>query len=75
MAENAYAAALERDPTNVAARNNLSETLARRGCVKDAKREIVRALELAQGTSLEKDVMATATRLQSLEDEDSCPAS
>lgn len=75
VAENAYAAAIERDPTNVAARNNLAETLARRGCVKDAKREIVRALEFAQGTSLAKDVMATATRLQSLEDEGSCPTS
>jgi hypothetical protein len=75
VAENAYVAAIERDPTNAAARNNLAETLAKRGCVKDAKREIVRALEFAQGTSIEKDVMATATRLQGLRDEGTCPAS
>ena len=75
VAGRAYTEAIEREPTNAAARNNLAETLARRGCVKDAKREIVRALEFAQGTSLEQAVMETATRLQGLPDDGTCPRS
>lgn len=72
-AQRAYVEAIERDPANVAARNNLAETLAQRGCATDARREIARATELARGSSLAEAVAATAHRIASLEDEGSCP--
>ncbi len=71
-AQKAYVEAITRDPANAAARNNLAETLAQRGCVTDAKREIERAMELARGTSLERSIEATAARLTSLPDGGSC---
>lgn len=71
-AQRSYAAALERDPANVAARNNLAETLARRGCVDDARQEIARALHFARGTALEKEVSSTARRLADMKDEGRC---
>ena len=52
-AQREYVEALARDPANVAARNNLAETLEARGCVERARVEIARAAELAQGTALE----------------------
>jgi tetratricopeptide (TPR) repeat protein len=62
-AQREYLEALARDPTNVAARNNLAETLVARGCTEQARREIERARELAEGTALEARVLDTAAQL------------
>ena len=63
QAQREYEEALARDPTNVAARNNLAETLEARGCTERARTEIERARELAQGTALEARVAETAAHL------------
>ena len=65
-AQSEYVEALARDPSNVAARNNLAETLEARGCVERARVEIERARELAQGTALEARVVETAAHLASV---------
>jgi tetratricopeptide (TPR) repeat protein len=62
-AQSEYEEALKRDPANVAARNNLAETLEARGCTERARVEIERARELAQGTALEASVAMTAAKL------------
>ncbi len=62
-AQQEYLEALARDPSNVAARNNLAETLEARGCTEQARREIERARELAAGTALEARVLETAAHL------------
>ena len=63
QARHEYEEALARDPSNVAARNNLAETLEALGCVERARAEIARAQELAQGTALEERVAETAAHL------------
>ena len=63
QAQHEYEQALARDPSNVAARNNLAETLDARGCTERARVEIERARELAHGTALEARVTETATQI------------
>jgi hypothetical protein len=63
QAQREYEEALERDPSNVAARNNLAETLEARGCTERARVEIERARELAKGTALEARVTESATQI------------
>jgi tetratricopeptide (TPR) repeat protein len=65
-AQHEYEEALARDPANVAARNNLAETLEALGCSERARVEIERATELAQGTALEARVAETAAQLAAL---------
>ena len=61
-AEDGYRAALERDPPNVAARNNLAETLERRGCV-DRRASRSSGARARGGTALEARVSATAAEI------------
>jgi tetratricopeptide (TPR) repeat protein len=63
-AQTEYLEALKRDPENVAARNNLAQTLEARGCRASARVEIERARELAAGTPLEALVVRTATQIE-----------
>lgn len=63
-AEAAFRAALERSPPNVAARNNLAELLAGRGCFAAARAEIERAALDAAGTPLAEAVAATRAALE-----------
>jgi hypothetical protein len=63
-AEAAYRAALEVAPGYVAARNNLADLLARRGCLAAARREIVRADQDAAGTALATAVAATRREIE-----------
>src|SRR5690606_17117787 len=65
-AEVGYEAALERDPLNIVARNNLADLLAARGCIEAAHAHIVQAGELAAGTTLEEAVAQTAGRIAEL---------
>ena len=65
-AQHEYREALRRDPSNVAARNNLAETLEERGCNELARAEIERASELSRGTPFEDVVVKTAARITSL---------
>jgi hypothetical protein len=58
-AEQAYRRALVLAPRHAAARNNLADLLAGRGCVTAARAEIERALDDAVGTSLEAAVRGT----------------
>jgi tetratricopeptide (TPR) repeat protein len=62
-AESGYAAALELDPNNVVAHNNLAEILATRGCVDRARVHIDQAATLARGTTLESGVSATKRQI------------
>jgi tetratricopeptide (TPR) repeat protein len=62
-AEAAFRAALDAAPANAAARNNLAATLAARGCVSAARREIELALRDATATPLEAAVAATRDEL------------
>lgn len=63
-ATQAYEAALERDPHNLVARNNLAQTEADRGCMDRALREIAIAVVQARGTSLETQVNDTARDIE-----------
>lgn len=60
----AYRAALEAVPGYAAARNNLADLLARRGCLAAAHREIVRAERDAAGTPLAAAVAATRSEIE-----------
>ena len=62
-AQQDYLEAIARDPSDPIAYNNLADTLARRGCLSEARREIGHALELARGTSAESVVRASAQEL------------
>jgi tetratricopeptide (TPR) repeat protein len=62
-AESGYAAALELDPNNVVAHNNLAELLAARGCVDRARVHLDEAAALARGTTLESGVSATKQQI------------
>lgn len=80
-AEVGYEAALERDPLNIVARNNLADLLATRGCIEAAHAHIVRAGELAAGTALAEAVAQTAGRIAELRNvridadvQEQCPA-
>jgi hypothetical protein len=77
-AEAAFRAALERSPTDVAARNNLADLLARRGCRVAARAEIARAAHDAAGTSLATAVEQTRAEIETLvvptPSERACPA-
>jgi tetratricopeptide (TPR) repeat protein len=75
-AEQAWRRALDVAPRHVAARNNLAELLARRGCVAAARTEIERALQYAAGTPLEAAVRATRddiARMPGARAADACP--
>jgi tetratricopeptide (TPR) repeat protein len=76
-AEDAYRHSLAIDPRYVAARNNLAELLARRGCLASARATIARAREDAAGTPLEAAVRATEAELAARRDDGpaaSCPS-
>lgn len=62
-AANAYAQAVKLAPDNAIARNNLAQTLADAGCIREARREAQRALDLAAGTALESTVADTVNSL------------
>jgi tetratricopeptide (TPR) repeat protein len=66
-AEAAYRAALAAVPGYAAARNNLAELLARRGCLAAARREILRADRDAAGTALATAVAATRSDIEARE--------
>jgi tetratricopeptide (TPR) repeat protein len=63
-AQDEYLEALSRDPDNVAARNNLAETLEERGCSERARIEIERARAVAEGTPLAALVAQTAAQIE-----------
>jgi hypothetical protein len=63
-AEAAYRAALEAAPGYAAARNNLADLLARRGCLAAARREILRAEREAAGSALATAVAATRREIE-----------
>jgi tetratricopeptide (TPR) repeat protein len=63
-AEAAFRAALERSPSDVAARNNLADLLSRRGCGAAARAEIARAARDAAGTSLAAAVERTRVEIE-----------
>jgi Flp pilus assembly protein TadD len=71
-AQAAYIAAIERDPANAAARSNLAQTLAERGCVSAAQREIERALHFARGTSLEDEVLKASRTIGEMPQQETC---
>lgn len=62
-AEQGFFSALELDPGNVVAHNNLAELLAARGCLSAARSHIARASVAAKGTPLESAVAATAAQI------------
>jgi len=69
-AADAWLRAIELEPGNAAARNNLAELLLDAGCLEESRRQVERASALAQGTALEAAVAdgrakirATATRV------------
>lgn len=62
-AEAAFRAVLDARPAHAAARNNLAELLARRGCLDAARVEMDRAARDALGTPLEAAVLATQAEL------------
>jgi tetratricopeptide (TPR) repeat protein len=69
-----YREALERDPGDVAARNNLADTLLALGCRSAAAEEIARAQQLAHGGALAAPVAETAARIAAtpVVDDSSC---
>lgn len=69
-AEKGYFEALEIDPGNAVAHNNLAELLAARGCMSAARSHIARAATLAKGTALEASVTATARQIEAREAHD-----
>lgn len=71
-AQAAYTAAIERDPANAAARSNLAQTMAERGCVSAAQHEIERALHFARGTSLEDEVMKASRTIDGMPQREGC---
>lgn len=76
VAESHYRQAIELDPRNVAARNNLAEVLLRRGCVSAARSEAEIATALAGIGPLAAAVEDTAARVAATHDSDErgCPA-
>jgi tetratricopeptide (TPR) repeat protein len=63
-AEEGYRTALEIDPSNVVANNNLAELLLERGCVAQARAYAQRASKAAIGTPLEEATRATADKME-----------
>jgi len=76
LAESDYRHAIELDPENVAAHNNLAEVLLRRGCVSAARSETEIATRLAGTGPLATAVDDTAARAAAggSSDEQGCPA-
>jgi tetratricopeptide (TPR) repeat protein len=62
-AAKAYAQAVKLAPDKAVAHNNLAQALADAGCIREARREAQRALELAAGTALESTVTDTVNSL------------
>ena len=63
VAASLYREALARDPDDIAARNNLADTLLALGCRSAAAREIAQAKQLAAGGALAAPVADTAARI------------
>jgi Tetratricopeptide repeat len=63
-AEIAYRELLEKEPNNIAARNNLALALARQGCRDLAGQEIERALALASSTRYAAEVADSAAEIR-----------
>jgi tetratricopeptide (TPR) repeat protein len=59
-AVDSFRRALELDPDDLVARNNLAQVLAETGCVEAARAQIARAEARAAGTSFEAAVAATS---------------
>ena len=76
LAESDYRQAIELDPENVAAHNNLAEVLLRRGCAGAARSETEIATRLAGTGPLAAAVDDTAVRVAAAgsSDEQGCPA-
>lgn len=66
-AADAYLRAIELDPGNVAARNNLAQLLLEAGCLEESRRQVERAAALAAGTALESAVAGSRTRIDGAE--------
>lgn len=76
-AERRYEQAIALDPDNAVAHNNLAQLLDARGCSAAARVYIARAIELAEATTLEGSVLATAQRIGERNgqgDSRTCPA-
>ncbi len=54
-------------PEDAAARNNLAQLLADAGCADEARRQVVRATRLAEGTALAPAVAETRATIESME--------
>jgi tetratricopeptide (TPR) repeat protein len=67
-AADAYLRAIELEPGNVAARNNLAELLLDAGCLDESRRQVERAAALAAGTALEAAVADSRARIRATAD-------
>lgn len=65
-AADAYLRAIELEPGNAAARNNLAELLLEAGCLEESRRQVERASALAEGTALEPAVADSHARIAAL---------
>lgn len=63
-AAESYLRALELDPANVPARNNLSQVLLDAGCLEESRRQVERAAALADGTALEAEVADSRAKVR-----------
>jgi hypothetical protein len=63
-AADAWLRAIELEPGNAAARNNLAELLLDAGCLEASRRQVERAAALAQGTALEAAVADSRAKIR-----------
>ncbi len=63
-AADAYLRAIELEPGNAAARNNLAELLLEAGCLEESRRQVERAAALAAGTALEAAIADSRARIR-----------
>jgi tetratricopeptide (TPR) repeat protein len=63
-AADAWLRAIELDPGNAAARNNLAELLLDAGCLEESRRQVERASALAAGTALESAIADSRAKIE-----------